>query len=147
MADKNVPTSRWSRLFKAAQVGARTGLDLVQQSSSETAARKAAETLGQLRGLAAKVGQMASYVDGVVPPDKAEQYEKWMKSLRNQAPRSSWSSIEAMLVEQLGTDYTQHFEAFESEPIASASIGQVHRATLKDGTQVAVKVQHPGIME
>jgi len=133
--------------MKAASVGARAGVDLLNRSASDAAAQKTAEALGQLRGLATKVGQMASYVDGIVPPSKSEAYEKWMKTLRSQAPQSSWSDIRESLKAELG-EYPEHlFSEFDESPVASASIGQVYRATTRSGQAVAVKVQHPGISE
>jgi len=110
------------------------------------AARKAAEALGQLRGMATKVGQMASYVDGVVPEQHRGSYEKWMKGLQATAPRSSADDIRALVEEQLAAPIDDLFLEWDDTPAASASIGQVHRARLPDGRPVAVKVQHPGII-
>jgi predicted unusual protein kinase regulating ubiquinone biosynthesis (AarF/ABC1/UbiB family) len=110
-----------------------------------SAAHHAAEVLGTLRGIAAKVGQMASYVDGVVPEEHRASYESAMRKLRAAAPTSSPAAIRGVVEEELGAPINRLFAAWEEEPFASASIGQVHRATLEDGRRVAVKVQHPGI--
>jgi len=109
------------------------------------AAEYAAEVLGSMRGLAAKVGQMASYVDGFVPDAHRATYEQALGKLLAATPHSSWTSIREVIELELNAPVQTLFEAFEQEPFASASIGQVHRARLLDGTPVAVKVQHPGI--
>jgi predicted unusual protein kinase regulating ubiquinone biosynthesis (AarF/ABC1/UbiB family) len=144
---KKIPTSRLRRLLSVAGTTARTGASFLTGLDGETAARKAAESLGQLRGIAAKVGQMASYVDGVIPEDQSGHYEHWMKRLRDNAPSSSPLAIREMVETQLGASISELFSTWDDEPVASASIGQVHRATLPDGRPVAVKVQHPGIAE
>jgi predicted unusual protein kinase regulating ubiquinone biosynthesis (AarF/ABC1/UbiB family) len=133
------------RLVRLAGLGARTGASLLLSKRGEGAAERAAEVLGTLRGVAAKVGQMASYVDGVVPEGQRETYEAALRKLREHAPSSSASEIRARVEEELGAPIDQLFQAWEDEPVASASIGQVHRAQLADGRIVAVKVQHPGI--
>ena len=126
---------------------ARSGATWLAGLDADSAARKAAESLGQLRGLAAKVGQMASYVDGVIPEGQSESYQRWMKTLQDNAPRSSSKDVQALIEAQLGQSTETLFSAWDATPVASASIGQVHRATLHDGRTVAVKVQHPGIAE
>jgi predicted unusual protein kinase regulating ubiquinone biosynthesis (AarF/ABC1/UbiB family) len=140
-----LPTSRLGRISRLARVGLRTGASLALSRDGRAAAEQAAEILGSLRGLAAKVGQMASYVDGMVPDDHRAAYEKALSGLRAAAPRSSPAEIARIIKEDLGSEVRDLFASFESEPFASASIGQVHRARLTDGTEVAVKVQHPGI--
>jgi predicted unusual protein kinase regulating ubiquinone biosynthesis (AarF/ABC1/UbiB family) len=111
----------------------------------DVAAEKAAEMLGTMRGLAAKAGQMASYVDGMVPEAQRDAYETAMKSLRSAAPSSSPVAIRKIVEEELGAPIDKLFVEWDEKPFASASIGQVHRARLEDGREVAVKVQHPGI--
>ena len=101
--------------------------------------------LGTLRGVAAKVGQMASYVDGVVPEGQREAYEHALRKLREHAPTSTSADIRALVERELGAPIAELFQDWEDEPVASASIGQVHRARLPDGRVVAVKVQHSGI--
>jgi len=143
--DTPLPRGRLQRLARLARAGARTGAQLLLDRQSDAAARKAAETLGQLRGVATKVGQMASYVDGVVPDGHRETYERWMKGLQAQAPRSSIAEVRALVEDQLGGPIDGLFAEWDDTPVASASIGQVHKARLEDGRAVAVKVQHPGI--
>jgi predicted unusual protein kinase regulating ubiquinone biosynthesis (AarF/ABC1/UbiB family) len=148
MADSNVPTSRLGRLARLAALGARTGAGmLLKREGDAGGAAQAAAVLGQLRGLAAKVGQMASYVDGVVPEAQREVYETALKALRSQAPRSTPAQIHALMQNELPAEARALIANFEDTPIASASIGQVHRATLHDGRVVAIKVQHTGIRQ
>lgn len=118
---------------------------MLTSKDGSVAAAKAAEVLGNLRGLAAKVGQMASYVDGVVPDAYRGAYETALQSLRAATQTSPPQAIRAVVEQELCSTIEELFDAWENEPFASASIGQVHRARLKDGRAVAVKVQHPGI--
>jgi predicted unusual protein kinase regulating ubiquinone biosynthesis (AarF/ABC1/UbiB family) len=143
--EREVPKGRLGRFARVAAMSVRTGANMLVNHDAGSAAEHAAEVLGTLRGLAAKVGQMASYVDGLVPEQHADKFEASLKALRAQAPRSSPQAIRAMVEGELGGPIDALFHEWHDAPIASASIGQVHRATLKDGTVVAVKVQHPGI--
>jgi len=126
-------------------LGARTSASLLFSKTGENAAELAAEVLGTMRGVAAKVGQMASYVDGIVPEAQRDAYEAALRKLRDQAPTSTSAEIRALVELELGAAIAELFSDWQDEPIASASIGQVHRARLLDGRAVAVKVQHPGI--
>ncbi len=143
--DRDVPTSRLGRLARYAALGARVGANRLLSGEAEGAAKHAADVLGNMRGLAAKLGQMASYVDGIVPEHRRDAFENALKTLRAAAPRSSIASIRALVEAELRKPIPELFAEFEDVPIASASLGQVHRAKLHDGTKVAVKVQHPGI--
>jgi len=144
--ERKVPQGRLSRLALLATVGARTGVGLLSRDGSR-AAEQTAEVLGRMRGLAAKVGQIASYVDGVIPEGKnKESYQRALASLRDNAMTSPFKEVRATVEAELGRPLDQLFESFEEVPFASASIGQVHRAVL-DGRQVAVKVQHKGISQ
>jgi len=143
--ERKVPGGRLSRMAKLAATGAKMGAGLLLDRDGKRGAAQAAEVLGTLRGLAAKVGQMASYIDGLVPDEQRAAYEAGLKKLLAQAPRSSSKEIVALLEKELGGSVTDLFAEWDAEPLASASIGQVHRARLHDGREVAVKVQHPGI--
>lgn len=94
-----------------------------------------------LNGLFIKVGQLISVLSNVLP----KAYGEAMESLQDNAPASSFSSVEPVLSHALGDSLSQVFKNFDEAPIASASIGQVHKATLFTGETVAVKVQHPHI--
>jgi predicted unusual protein kinase regulating ubiquinone biosynthesis (AarF/ABC1/UbiB family) len=142
--EKKLPAGRLGRVARLAALGVRTGAGVVF-GRDDGAAAQTAEVLGTLRGLAAKVGQMASYVDGLVPENKRDVFEASLKVLRSQAPRSSPQAIRALVEEELAAPIDQLFAEWHDEPMASASIGQVHKARLHDGLEVAVKVQHPGI--
>ena len=141
---RNVPSGRLSRIARLGFVGARLGASRVI-NRHDASTKAAAEVLGTLRGLASKIGQMAGYVDGVVPEAHREMYESSMATLRSHAPTSRPGEIRALVEAELGEPIDVLFETWEHDPFASASIGQVHRAVLPDGREVAVKVQHPGI--
>ncbi|HEY5375236.1 MAG TPA: AarF/UbiB family protein, partial [Polyangiaceae bacterium] len=143
--DRKIPEGRVGRFVRLAGLGARTSASLLFSKSADSAAERAAEVLGTLRGIAAKVGQMASYVDGVVPEGQRVAYEHALSKLREQAPTSSSAEIRSLVEQELRAPISELFRDWEDEPVASASIGQVHRARLPDGRVVAVKVQHPGI--
>jgi predicted unusual protein kinase regulating ubiquinone biosynthesis (AarF/ABC1/UbiB family) len=145
MDERDIPAGRLARFGRLAALGARAGASLLASKDGAGAAEYAAEVLGNMRGLAAKVGQMASYVDGVVPEAHRASYEASLGKLRAAAPTSSFAAVKRTVEEELGKPLGDLFATFDEIPIASASIGQVHRASLADGREVAVKVQHAGI--
>jgi len=113
------------------------------------AALKMASVLGEMKGAAMKIGQMASFIDiDFLPPEYREIYQEQLAKLRANAPAMPWSKVSKVLEEEYeGKPIDQLFSSFEQEAFAAASIGQVHRATLPDGRPVAVKIQYPGIAE
>jgi predicted unusual protein kinase regulating ubiquinone biosynthesis (AarF/ABC1/UbiB family) len=102
-------------------------------------------TLGSMKGLALKIGQTISYMDGALPEAYRPVYQKVLARLQREVPALSWESIEEVIVAELGKPVDDLFASFERTPMAAASIGQVHRATLMTGEAVAVKVQYPGV--
>ncbi|HET8939921.1 MAG TPA: AarF/ABC1/UbiB kinase family protein [Polyangiales bacterium] len=143
--ERKVPTGRLARVTRMARVGVRTGLSVLGGGDGSAAALQAVELLGNLRGIAAKVGQMASYIDGFIPEPQRVAYERVLAGLQTATVASPFAEVRGVLEAELGSSLEQAFAELDEVPIASASIGQVHRARLHDGRAVAVKVQHPGI--
>jgi predicted unusual protein kinase regulating ubiquinone biosynthesis (AarF/ABC1/UbiB family) len=100
-----------------------------------------AETLGNLKGLSMKLGQMLSYVDVHTPPS----WKEALARLQHQSAAMPHDTVRRVIEEDLGQAPDALFSAWEPTPIAAASIGQVHRARLRNGVQVAVKVRYPEI--
>ncbi len=93
-----------------------------------------------------KAGQMLSVVDlDAVPPAYREEVRTTLAELRDSAPTVSFSDMRKVLERDYGEKLERVFATFDEVPVAAASIGQVYRATLDDGREVAVKVQYPGI--
>ncbi len=111
-------------------------------------ALKMVRTLGEMKGAAMKIGQLASFVDTeFLPPEYAEIYQEELAKLRTSAPPMPWERVSKVIEEEYGEPVHEHFSHFEPDAFAAASIGQVHRATLLDGRTVAVKIQYPGVAE
>ncbi len=106
-------------------------------------ARRVERTIVQLQGLFIKVGQLLSIMANFLP----HAFRSGLEGLQDQVPPRPYSEIAARIEAELGHDVDQLFDRFDETPIASASLGQVHGAYLKDGTHVAVKVQHQDIDE
>ena len=135
---------------KAANV-ARSGERAERQLEArhlETAV-KMASTLGEMKGAAMKLGQLASFIDTeFLPPEYAELYQEELAKLRTSAPAMPWEKVGKVLEEEYrGEPLDELFAEIEQEAFAAASIGQVHRAELHDGRAVAVKIQYPGVAE
>jgi predicted unusual protein kinase regulating ubiquinone biosynthesis (AarF/ABC1/UbiB family) len=104
-------------------------------------AEDVARELGHMKGAVMKLGQMLSFVVDGLPDDARDA----LAQLQASAPPMSPSLAEGVVRDELGADVAELFSSWDPVPVAAASIGQVHRATLADGTAVAVKVQYPGV--
>jgi predicted unusual protein kinase regulating ubiquinone biosynthesis (AarF/ABC1/UbiB family) len=105
-------------------------------------ARRFAERLAHLRGAAMKLGQLLSLEgDDLLPPEFAQA----LAVLRAGANAMPPAQLARVLAREYGRDWERRFAEFDPEPIAAASIGQVHRARAADGRELAVKIQYPGV--
>ncbi len=95
-----------------------------------------------MRGAALKLGQMLSMQDdSLLPPSLSKALDRVKQAADYMPKKQLFSQIES----QLGASWREKFLEFDEIPIAAASIGQVHRAVLLDGTVVAMKIQYPGV--
>ena len=97
--------------------------------------------LGGLKGPLMKVAQFLSTVPDALPPEYAEQ----LAELQANAPPMGWAFVRRRMASELGPDWQGRFASFGQEASAAASLGQVHRARLPDGTDVACKLQYPNM--
>ncbi len=95
--------------------------------------------LGGLKGPLMKVAQFLSTVPDALPPEYAEE----LANLQANAPPMGWAFVQRRMTSELGADWVSRFRSFGREAAAAASLGQVHRAVLPDGTEVACKLQYP----
>ena len=117
---------------------------LLNSFMSEANTERLAEGLCRMRGAALKVGQMLSIQDeSLVPP----QLQAVLDRVRDGADVMPRKQLERALSSELGEDWESRLAFFDWKPLAAASIGQVHLARLKDGREVVMKVQYPGVAE
>ncbi|UZE95409.1 ABC1 kinase family protein [Alkalimarinus alittae] len=157
MAKKSV-TTRTGRFMKlagmTASVAGRYASEKVRSSFSsddekedrrsktyDKMANDIVSTLGELKGAVMKVGQIASQTQDFLP----KEFSSALQKLQKEAPPMDFSLIRQQIKDELGAEPEAIFDTFDQEPYAAASIGQVHRAKTKDGREVIVKVQYPGV--
>ena len=121
--------------------------DDVNAELMEKAANQLFNVLGELKGGAMKVGQALSVLEAAIPEEFGEPYREALTKLQKDAPPLSAAKVHRVLDGQLGTKWRDRFTSFDDEPVASASIGQVHKGVWSDGREVAVKIQYPGADE
>lgn len=102
------------------------------------------ERLAEMRGATMKLGQLLSMESGeVLPPELADILAR----LRADADAMPPKQLKAVLEATYGSTFRSNFKSFNTQPLAAASIGQVHRATAQDGTRLALKLQYPGVRD
>jgi len=104
-------------------------------------AQEAAALMGNMKGVFMKLGQIVSFANDALP----EAAQQGLSKLQQDAPPMDFVLARGVVEGELGGDLSKFFKSFDEKPLAAASIGQVHRARLLDGTEVVVKVQYPGV--
>lgn len=157
---RKVPSGRFSRLSSFGQLAGGIAGGVLAQGARKLAsgerprmsellltpanATRVTDQLSKLRGAAMKLGQMISMDAGDILPAELTSI---LARLRDSAHYMPPAQLNQVLSAQWGTDWRRRFKHFDAMPIAAASIGQVHRATLPDGTVLAIKVQYPGVAD
>jgi predicted unusual protein kinase regulating ubiquinone biosynthesis (AarF/ABC1/UbiB family) len=121
--------------------------DEVNAEMMEKAANQLFNVLGELKGGAMKVGQALSVMEAAIPDEFGEPYREALTKLQKDAPPLPAAKVHRVLDAQLGTKWRTRFQSFDDAPVASASIGQVHKGVWSDGREVAIKIQYPGADE
>jgi len=160
---EKIPTSRVRRTATVASLAAGEAVKQFgtraanvtrgEQAAEEAMAKRQLATakqivaaLGTMKGAAMKLGQVMSFLDvGLVPEQHREEFQRELAKLRDAAPTVSFKQMRKVIEDDLEEPIKEVFASFDEQPIAAASIGQVYRATLHDGRDVAVKVQYPGV--
>ncbi|ABB31753.1 ABC-1 domain protein [Geobacter metallireducens RCH3] len=158
IATKRVPVSSFSRIWNLGSLQARVTIGYVaywlrsrfadsdekQRLRNEAhlaAALRLFGTMGYLRGAVMKIGQLLANLPEVVP----EEFAEVLSALHFEAPPMHFSLVRELFLDEFGREPEELFASFDRQAFAAASLGQVHRARLKSGEEVAVKIQYPGI--
>lgn len=118
---------------------------LLGHATQERAARDLADSLSRLKGAAMKVGQQVALAASAL--DLPDDVQRALKTLEKDAEPVPWWTIQRILEDELDDHPDDVFTRFDREPLGTASLAQAHAATLQDGTEVVVKVLHPGVLE
>lgn len=159
LRESRVPSSRLGRIWNYSGLAAGMFAGAVSESFSRVTGgggqgslmlspanmERLVAKLSKMRGAALKIGQMLSFQDSKMLPTSIQEVLQRVQDRADYMP--AWQR-DRVLATNLGADWRDLFDDFEEKPIAAASIGQVHRATLKsNGAKVAVKIQFPGVAD
>ena len=142
------------RIRRTAKLGGLLGSEVARSYATKAAngrrrleaAEHIVDVLGQMKGAAMKVGQVVSFIDPHgLPADELDAFQAKLAELRDSGPRASFPEMKKVLEQDLGDRISNLFADFDPEAVAAASIGQVYRARLRDGRDVAVKIQYPRV--
>jgi len=115
----------------------------IDEARRKADAQRVAETMGHMKGAFMKLGQMMSFISDGIPAE----YQAALKQLQSEAPPMDFALVRDTVERELGKPLERLYAHFDEKPLASASIGQVHRARLPSGEEVVVKVQYPGVAD
>jgi ubiquinone biosynthesis protein len=135
--------TRYLTLFLLRKIFGKNRFKNLWERTHRISARKIKVTILDLKGLFIKVGQMMSIMTQFLPEPITQELE----GLQDAVPPAPYDDIEKRFREEFGKAPLEVFKKFEKQPLASASLGQVHEAVSHDGKKLAVKVQYPGIEE